>query len=494
MILLDNILDLMPLFVVVPVASAFVIPVVSQKIKWLPDLLATLSMAFLLSLALLTVGNTGSYLVGGWQLPLGIELRVDGLTALMLVIVNIVGFAVSIYSAQYMTKYTSKLRFDSLYMFLIAGVNGVVLTNDFFNLFIFMEVAALASYALVAFGCEHEELEASFKYAVLGTLASSFILIAIAIVYGITGTLNMSLVANKIQIIGLTTPMIMALGFFICGFALKAALVPFHAWLPDAHPSAPAPVSATLSGVVIKATGIYVLARVVFNVFGVHISPDLLNIVTWLGVLSMIIGVVLCVGQTDMKRLMAYSTVSQIGYVALGLGLGTYLGVVGALLHMLSHSIVKSLLFLTAGSVEYATGTRDMRELGGLRSRMPSTATASMIASLSIAGVPPFSGFWSKLIIVIACVLSGHYWLALAAVLVSILTLSAFLKVQKMVFFEALKPATQNAVEVPFMMRTAMLFLMVVSLLVPLVLMLGWRTPFLVGPAMESLLRGITGF
>lgn len=429
--------NIIPLFVAIPLGVAFFIPMVSRKLKSAPDLLGNLTMACLTVMAFLTIGNTGIYHMGGWKTPIGIELRLDGLSVLLLIAINLIGLAATIFSVQYMRTYTSKLRYYTLFLFMVTGMNGVVLSGDMFNLYVFMEIAAISSYALVAFGCEHEELEASFKYAVLGSLASSFILIGIAVTYGVTGTLNMAHVATKISQAGTNKPLILALAFFLCGFGLKAALVPFHAWLPDAHPSAPAPVSAMLSGVVIKALGIYVLARLIFNVFGV--TPNLLMILRWLGLISMVVGGLLAMGQWDMKRMFAYSSISQIGFVALGLGIGTPLGIVGGLFHMINHSVFKSLLFLNAGAVEYATGTRDLKKMGGLNKSMPVTANTSLVASMSIAGIPPFNGFWSKLIIIMACIQTGYNWSALAAVLISLVTLAYYLKMQKYAFFENTK-------------------------------------------------------
>lgn len=481
--------NLIPLFVAIPLGVAFFIPMVSRKLKRAPDLLGNLTMAALVGMAFLTIGQADIYHMGGWLTPIGIDLRLDGLATLMLIAINVIGLAATIFSVEYMTRYTSKLRYYSLFLFMVAGMNGVVLTGDMFNLYVFMEITAISSYALVAFGCEHEELEASFRYAVLGSVATAFILIGVALTYGITGTLNMAQVATKLSQGSMNMPLILALGLFLCGFGLKAALVPFHAWLPDAHPSAPAPISSMLSGVVIKALGVYVIARLVFNVFGV--TSELLLILRWLGLVSMIVGGLLAIGQWDIKRLFAYSSISQVGYIVLGFGLGTPLGIAGALFHMVNHSVFKSLLFLNAGAVEYATGTRDLKQLGGLNKSMPVTANTSLVASMSISGVPPFNGFWSKLIIVLACFESGHYWLAFWAIVVSLVTLAYYLKVQKYVFFESAKSALEQVCEVPIMMRTAMLFLAVLCVVMSLLVLTGLRTPFLINEAMQVLNGGV---
>ena len=476
-----------PLFVALPLAAAFLCAVRVKRFKWLPDLLGNLTMGVLAAMSYAAIGCSAPYYMGDWG-RLGIELRLDGLAVLMLTAVNTIGFCAALFSVNYMTRYTSKGRYYALFLLMVAGMNGVVLTGDMFNLYVFMEIAAIASYALVAFGCEHDELEAAFKYAVLGSVASSFILVGIAIVYSVTGNLNMVEVAARIRL-GESRPLVAALGLFMCGFGLKAALVPFHAWLPDAHPSAPAPVSAMLSGVVIKALGIYVLSRLVFNVFGA--TEGVLTAIRTLGCVSMVVGVMLAIGQWDMKRLFAYHSISQIGYVALGLGLGTPLGIVGGLFHMVNHSVFKSLLFLNAGAVEYATGTRDLKRLGGLRESMPATAGTSMVASMSIAGVPPFNGFWSKLIIVMACVESGHHWLALAAVLVSLLTLASFLKVQRYAFYEAAKSSAGKIVEVPALMILAMVLLSLLCVGMSLFVVRGLRTPFLINAAASALEAGV---
>lgn len=478
--------DFLTFFIAFPLGAAFLIPMVSLRFKWVPDLLANVVMAALAALACLTIGQAGVFTLGGWG-TLGIALRLDGLTTLMLITINTIGLAMTIFSVQYMNRYTSKLRYYSIFLCLVAGLNGVVLTGDLFNLYIFMEIVAVSSYALVAFGCEHDELEAAFKYAVLGTVASAFVLIGIALLYARLGTLDMAAMAVKLSASQMDLPLTFALGLFLCGFGLKAALVPFHAWLPDAHPAAPAPVSAMLSGVVIKTAGIYVLCRLVFNVFTVQLIPVLPVILLLLGTVSMIVGGLLSIGQWDMKRLLAYSSISQIGYIVVGLGLGTPLGLAGALFHLVNHSAFKSLLFLNAGAVEYAAGSRDLRHLGGLRHSMPFTANMSLVGSMAISGIPPLNGFWSKLIIVLACIESGHAWLALAAIVMSLVTLVAVLKIQQSAFYAEHKPGVTPATEVPLLMRTAMLLLVALCFGLALLVLAGLRTPYLIAPAVDAL-------
>jgi multicomponent Na+:H+ antiporter subunit D len=275
--------------------------------------------------------------------------------------------------------------------------------------------------------------------------------------------------------------------FLIVGFGMKAAIVPFHAWLPDAHPSAPAPISAMLSGLIIKCLGIYALSRLLFCVLGM--TPVLSSILLFLGALSMGAGAFLAIGQQDFKRLLAYSSLSQIGYIIFGLGLGTPLGVLGGLLHLFNHSVGKSLLFLTAGSVEYATGTRDLDQLGGLSQKMPVTGRAALAGAMSIAGIPPFGGFWSKLIIIFAAVQAGRFGYAAWAVLAGVLTLGYLTKAMKQVFLGALPERWKAVEEVPIPMQAAMVALSVLCLAGGLLLIPALKEIF-VGPARTVLLNG----
>lgn len=458
-------MNLLPLFIAIPLGSAFLISLIRNR--RFADAFANLSTLTLFALSiyaiwLLKSNGVIAYKVGGWVPPFGISLVFDGLSCLLLVTVNLVSFLASLYSINYMEKYTAKEKFYPLFMLMLAGMNGVVLTGDMFNLFVFLEIAAVASYALVAFGVESEELEASFKYMVLGSVASAFILLGIAFLYSYTSSLNMADISGILLTKG-SSHIISYVGvLFIMGFGLKAAIVPFHAWLPDAHPSAPAPISAMLSGVLIKALGVYAILRIFYSVLGV--DQTFLTVLAALGALSMVVGVFLAIGQWDFKRLLAYHSISQIGYVILGIGLGTPLGILGGLFHLFNHSVFKSLLFLNSGAVVYSTGTRDLQKMGGLREEMPVTGSTSMIASMSIAGVPPFNGFWSKLIIIIACVQAGHMVYAVLAVIVSLLTLASFMKVQRYAFYGEKRDSSRTVKEVPFFMKASMIILSIVCI------------------------------
>jgi multicomponent Na+:H+ antiporter subunit D len=386
-----------------------------------------------------------------------------------------------------MTHYTAKWKFYSLLMLMLAGMNGILITGDMFNAYVFLEIASIASYALVAFGTEHEELEASFKYMVMGSIASVFILFSIAMLYSRTGTLNMADMSMRLGQMPRDLMLRFVQAMFITGFALKAAAVPFHTWLPDAHPSAPAPISAILSGIFIKTLGVYLMARIMFNIFGMDAVTQ--NIFLWLGLLSMVVGGLLALNQRDIKRLLACSSVSQVGYIIFALGIGNQWAILGALVHLFAHALGKGGLFLTSGSLVYRLKTRNLEDYGGLSRRMPYTAFAFTANALSVSGIPPLLGFFGKLFIIIGAIQAGKLGFAIVAILVGILTLAYFLKVERTAFFGTLKEKLADVREAPFSQKVATVGLAVLSLILgigilPLI-------KYLLTPAQEALSRGL---
>jgi len=465
-----------PLFTAIPLAAAFFNLLLSKLTRKAGDVIAFLVTGVLAVMAVRMLFEAPfMYTVGNWKPPFGILLVSDGLSSLMLVVINVISFLAVIFSLKYMTTYTAKEKYFSLFMLMIAGMNGVVITGDMFNLYVFLEIASIASYALVGFGTGKRELEASFKYLILGGVASTAVLFGIAILYSLTGTLNMPDLAQQLELIGMTRSVSFVMALFIMGFGLKASAVPFHAWLPDAHPSAPAPISAMLSGVLIKALGMYTIMRIMFDVVGRNVLVA--GILMFLGALSMVVAGLLAVGQTDFKRMLAYSSISQMGYVLIAIGLAlnpnTELTVaayalIGGLFHLVNHAVFKSLLFLGSGAIEYRTGTRDLGELGGLIRKMPVTGASIAIGSLSIAGVPPFNGFWSKLIIIVA-LLKGGYWIyGSLAVLVGFITLFYFIKLQRETLFGKLPEALVGVREAPFAMTLPLVILAVLCVVMGL--------------------------
>ncbi|HAX61764.1 MAG TPA: NADH/ubiquinone/plastoquinone (complex I) [Elusimicrobia bacterium] len=484
---------MLPLVVVIPIGIAFLISFLGKYYKKLSDILATVAcislaiLSFLIFYELRTMNYEPLvYKIGGWLPSIGISMVVDGLTAVMLIVVNVIALISVLFSVSYMEKYTDKWKYYALFMMMLTSMNGLIVTGDIFNMYVFLELGTISSCVLIAFGTEQDELEASFKYMVLGTVASTFILLGIAILYSYYSTLNMSDISLAVSKGSSTIVITFLTLLFVVGFGLKAAIVPFHAWLPDAHPSAPAPISAMLSGVLIKSLGVYALVRILFNVLGVVGS----NILIILGVISMVVGGFLAIYQKDLKRMLAYSTVSQVGYIVFAFGLGTPLGIFAGLFHLINHAFAKFLLFLNAGAVVYATDERNMENLGGLREKMPVTAATSLVGSMSISGVPPFGGFWSKLFIILAAVQAKEFTAAVIAILISIITLSYYLKLQKQTFYGKLSERWQDVKEVPLTMCIAMIIPAVICAGLGLLLLPQIKIVFL-DPAVGVLANGL---
>ncbi len=497
---------LIPIFVILPLAAAFLIPIFGRFIKGFSKVITILVFLALLILSLyyLFNGNHASFIykIGGWEpikgIPIAIYFVLDPFSGFMLIIINMMAFISTLYSVSYITKFTGEKYFYTLLALMVAGLNGIVITGDIFNLYVFLEITVISSYALVAFGTEKEELEASFKYQVLGGIATALILFSIGMIYWYTKTLNIfdisAILKNSSdhKLIEFTQLMLIA------GFGLKAAIMPFHGWLPDAHSSAPSPISAMLSGVVIKAAGLYVIFRLFFNMF--ELSYTISIIITAIGTLSMVVGVFLAIGQWDLKRLLAYHSISQMGYVILGVGMGMLilsrdgnktiaaLAITGGLFHMINHAVFKGLLFLNAGAIEYKLGTRDLKQMGGLSSIMPFTSTTSLGASMAISGIPPFNGFFSKLIIIIAAIQAKYYVLALLAVIVSIITLASFMKFQRYAFYNTKTEHDKTKIkDVPFVMVLSMVILAILCLGLSLLVIPGIRESVL-QPAVDILM------
>ena len=485
---------LLPMFVAAPLAGAFLVALLGRQLRRFPQMMGLLvpSGLFVLSLVLLgTIVRHGPlvHFLGGWKPPAGIPMVSDGLTVFMLVTVYGVASCIALFSTSYIQKYTAPWMFYTLFLLILAGMSGVLMTGDLFDLFVYLEITSLAACTLVGFGTERQELEAAFKYGVMNTLGALFVLFGIAFLYGYASTLNMADMARVLAEKGVGNKVVpLASVFFVVGFGLKAAIAPFHAWLPDAHSSAPAPISAMLSGLIIKCLGVYALFRILFCVLG--INPALTSVLLFLGALSMGTGAFLAIGQQDFKRLLAYSSLSQVGYIVFAIGLGTPLGVLGGLFHLFNHSVGKSLLFLTSGAVDYATGTRDLAQMGGLWRRMPVTGSAALVGAMSIAGIPPFGGFWSKLLIIFAAVQAGRFGYAAWAVVAGVLTLGYLTRALRHAFWGPLPERWHQVQEVPGPMQLAMLVLALVCLGGGFLLLPSLQEVF-VHPAVKVLLNGV---
>jgi len=336
------------------------------------------------------------------------ELRMDDASRIFSAAAILLGFLAAIYSLKYMEGEEGVGLYYLLLLLMVAGIVGVTLANDLFTLYCFWELMSVAAYALVAFRWwDWEPVEAGLKYLVMSTLGALMALYAISLVYGASGTTNFDELRGLLPKLESREALGLLVGLFVFGFGVTTAIVPFHTWLPDAHPAAPSPVSAMLSGVVIE-TGVYAIARTLF-----YVLPPLAGIeylLTYVGLLTCTVGNLSALRQSDVKRLLAYSSVANIGYIMVGLGEGymgllqgvstlALAGLAGATLHVVIHAFGKGLLFLCAGSAIRALKSRSIRDLEGCARSMPVTGFSAAVGLLNLAGIPPLAGFWSKLLI-----------------------------------------------------------------------------------------------
>jgi proton-translocating NADH-quinone oxidoreductase chain N len=440
---------MLALFVLVPFIGVLILNLLRfdfiKKIScWFGMLLALAQIGFVLFVPIDLLSNQSGF----FGRYFAFNFTVDSLSKLMLLSIGIVVFTAILIGQFTYSDDTKRFNFLNLILLTLAGMNGIVMVTDLFSLYVFIEIVAVASFILISTYKDKLALESSFKYIVLSITATVFILLSIAILMLVSGNTTFASISNATKNSGNNTLVVIAVCLFLCGAFTKGGLVPFHGWLPDAHSSAPSSVSILLSGVVIKVTGIYPLIRII-NITGGAGNP-VKNILMFIGALSIVVGALASLGQNDIKRMLAFSSVSQMGYIILSIGTGTALGLAAAAFHILNHAIFKSQLFANAAAVEKQTGTRDMDKLGGLASKMPVTGGTSIVAMLSISGIPPLSGFWSKLFIIVALWQSAHYSYAFIAVVSSVITLAYFLSLQRRVFFGKLAQGLEKVKEAKF--------------------------------------------
>jgi proton-translocating NADH-quinone oxidoreductase chain N len=386
------------LLIAVPLGLAFAIPLFAlfckAAVKWIPAAALVFNLIFSLLLLPKVLENPVIVSIGGWRPPFCINLVAGPVGILFSAIIALVGLLVSIYALDYIKEGAAE-KYHILYLLLLTGATGVVLTGDIFNLFVFFEILCISSYALVAYLRDKAGIESAVKYLIQGAVGSSLLLIGIGLLYGLFGTLNMADIGEKIDSaspIYLFVPMVL----LITGLGVEAAIFPLNAWLPDAHSSAPSSISAILSGIAIEV-GLYAMARVIFTIFG---ASSILLFLALLAILTLLVGEICAFSQNNIKRMLAYSSIGQIGLILFALAIGTSYGVTGGLFQLLSHTLAKALLFLAAGYMIYRAGSMDISALEGIGAKMPLTSLAFAVGAFSLVGLPPFIGFPSKFLIV----------------------------------------------------------------------------------------------
>lgn len=477
-----NLLPHIPaLIIAFPLLAAFVTPLIGRINKKTLGIFVTVVLSITLILTIILAINVlykgpAVYVFGGrditltlpsgFSAPVRILFHIDAMGIFMGLITAIVSFLGAIYSLSFMQKYSGLEKYYSLLLLLAVGMFGMVFTGDIFNFFVFLEIASITSVALIAFRGINlgEPAEAGFKYMVVSSISALMVLFAVGIFYGQYDLLNFAALASVIKYSQVDK---IALGLLIPVLAMKAGAVPMHMWAPDAYSEAPAPITMIL--VVASQASLYALFRVTFSLYNITLNTLAVGwIIIIFGLLSMFIGVTMAIIQKDINRLMAYHAISQTGYMFLGVGVGlavlanpislSQYGITameGGIFHIMNHAMYKGLLFLTAGALFYRTGTKDLDKMGGLAHSMKYTTIFFIIGAAAIAGLPPFNGFASKLLIY-ESVYRFNPLLSIIAMLVSILTLASFVKVFHSAFLGPKLPQFKEVREVPRSMVWAM--------------------------------------
>ena len=426
--------DHLPILVVlVPfLAAPLTVLIGSRRLAWPIAFGAALTSFVISVLLLLRVLDSGviSYAIGGWLPPLGIEYRIDAANAFVLLLVSAIGTIVLPYTIQSIKNEITprhQTLFYTMYLLCFTGLLGVVVTGDAFNVFVFLEISSLSTYVLVAMGSctDKRALTAAYDYLIMGTIGATFFVIGIGFLYAATGTLNMADIARYIQEHGTNRTLETAFAFIVVGMGLKAAVYPLHLWLPNAYTYAPSAVTSFLAATATKVA-IYVLLRFMFTIF----QPDFpfeMNAVRWvmmpLAILAMFAASLIAVFQSDFKRMLAYSSIAQIGYILLGIGMLSVTGLTATIVHLFNHGITKAALFMGVGALVLRSGSSFYAKIEGMGKVMPFTSFAIVIAGLSLIGVPGTAGFISKWVLVQAAIEQGYWPLALAIVGSSLLAI-----------------------------------------------------------------------
>ncbi|WP_297887840.1 monovalent cation/H+ antiporter subunit D family protein [uncultured Halorubrum sp.] len=431
---------LIVMLVVLPIIGAAVPPLASlrfDRVGWAVATATALGHAALAGALAWTVWTDGivRYEVGGFAAPYGIELVADGLTILLVVLIGAVSLGVLAY-ARHAGPHANS--FYSQFLLLVAGLSGMTVTGDVFNLYVFLEITGLAAYGLVASGRGARSAVAALKYLIIGTIGASLYLLGVGYALAATGTLNMADLSEKLAATGYDSTLVLtAFGLIVAGLLVKVALFPIHTWQPDAYADSPDSVSAFISALV-STVSAYALARVLFSVFTVDFLeavPIARQALVAVACVSIVAGSALAVAQSDVQRMLAYSSVSQFGLVIAGFAIATPLAVVGATVHLVGHAVMKGGLFAATGIIERKTGATTVGGYAGIAGRAPAAAGAFTVLALAMVGVPPAVGFMGKWYIVLGAVNAGT-WPVVAVLLAStLLTLAYFARLAERLYF-----------------------------------------------------------
>jgi multicomponent Na+:H+ antiporter subunit D len=440
------------LLVVIPLLSAPVTAILPNgRLPWLLTLIITWTCLVLAGwqLSLVMDGSSISYELGGWAPPWGIEYRIDAMNALVALIVSGIAAITLPYALLSVEKEIPRQQislFYATFLLCLVGLLGIAQTGDVFNLFVFLEISSLSSYVLIAMGEQRRALTSAYQYLIMGTIGATFLLIGIGLLYAETGTLNMLDLSQRLQPMLDHRTVHTGFAFIVVGIALKLALFPLHLWLPNAYKYAPSVISVFLAATATKVA-VYIMLRMAFSVFSsdfVAITPAS-HIFLLLGIFGVIMASVAAINQTDVKRLLAYSSIAQVSYMVLGMGLVSILGITATLIHVFNHALMKGALFMACGALVYRVGSSKFENLYGLGRQMPWTFAAIFIAGLSLIGIPGTAGFISKWYFVIAA-LEQQSWLVVLVILLG--SLLAVVYIWKIIEVLFLHPASDSTLTV----------------------------------------------
>ncbi len=474
------------LIVALPLLAAPIVAVLPNgRMPWAFSTLVSWAVFAMACLQLINVstGNVISYELGGWAPPWGIEYRIDAANALVALIVAGIAAVTLPYALKSVEKEIPQQQhslFYAAFMLCFTGLLGITLTGDIFNLFVFLEISSLSSYALISLGKQRQALTAAYQYLIMGTIGATFFIIGVGLLYAMTGTLNMVDLAQRLPELYEHRTIQTAFAFIMVGFALKLALFPLHLWLPNAYTYAPTVVTVFLAATATKVA-VYVMLRVVFSVFGFTFIEDtptdeLFIILCIAGILMMSF---YAIYQHDAKRLLAYSSVAQIGYMMIGIGLGSALGITATLVHLFNHALMKGALFMAIGAIVYQIGSSRIEDFSGLGKKMPWTFAAIVVGGLSLIGVPGTAGFISKWYLILAAIEQQHWLIVVVILLGSLLAVIYVWKLVEALYF---KPATESSKTVS-VQEAPLMLLIPTWLLVLANVYFGFNTELTVGTA-----------
>lgn len=480
--------------VVVPLLGAVVCAIVRQRHAcWLIALACSLAMPAIALGLLAQVEQSGpiSYALGGFEPPLGIEYRIDAPNAFVLALVSLIGVAVTLYAPRSVADEIAPERqgwFYSMYLICMAGLLGIAITGDAFNAFVFMEISSLAMYTLIALGKDRRALVAAFQYLVIGTIGATFYIIGVGFIFMMTGSLNLVDIAARLHDVDQLRPLVAGLAFIVIGVGLKLAMFPLHLWLPNAYAYAPTVASALIAATATKVA-VYLLLRFLFSVFGVAFVVTLtpaMPLLMALAAIAMIACSISAIYQINVKRMLAYSSVAQVGYILLGVALASEAGLTGGIAHLFNHAVIKCCLFLAIGCVFYATGVTRIDGMAGIGRTMPLTMGAFVLAGLGLIGVPGTAGFVSKWYLIQGAAEAGQWWLVAVIVVSSVLAVVYVGRIVEVAWFRA--PAAPVVRRLPFEM------LAVTWILAAAVVYFGVQTELSAGVAAQAAHELLMGF